>query len=354
LKRRGPSGVVRLESIVSDMQVFHNQGRSKAYREADEAAVLSAGHQHLSKVLKELSSSFGREISALDLGCGTGRYFHCLHNVARLTGIDLSLDMLREAANPVRNAEIRCTHIDLICGDIFQVPVASAAFDLIYSIGVFLGSSSFSLPMCDQLCALLTPGGKAFVTVADVGSRASSGTYVRLEELMKQSSFEHYEISSYSSTATSNDVAFYECIATKGRDMLSTGAAVRPTSAADLGSGDVVWRNVSRVVEDIMTAVPRSDTFILVDGDLFRERTVLRSRAIPFMEREGRYWGPPRNDDDAIQELERLRTLGATFIVFAWPAFWWFDHYIGLNRYLRSRFRCVVEGELMVGFDLRT
>ena len=41
-------------------------------------------------------------------------------------------------------------------------------------------------------------------------------------------------------------------------------------------------------------------------------------------------------------------------MVFAWPAFWWLDHYSGLNRYLRLKFQCRLESELVVVFDLRT
>jgi hypothetical protein len=55
----------------------------------------------------------------------------------------------------------------------------------------------------------------------------------------------------------------------------------------------------------------------------------------------------------AIQELDRLRQCGASFIVLAWPAFWWFDYYSELHRHLRSEFLCVLENERLVVFDLR-
>ena len=76
--------------------------------------------------------------------------------------------------------------------------------------------------------------------------------------------------------------------------------------------------------------------------------------AVPFLERDGQYWGPPPDGDTGIQELERLRKLGADFIVFVWTAFWWLDYYAELHNYLRSRFRCVLENDRMVAFDLRT
>ena len=92
-------------------RVFHDQKRSRTYREDDESAVLTDRHRRLNNVLRELSSSFGHDISVLDLGCGTGRYFHCVINARRLTGIDISLHMLQEARNPVRREQITCKHM---------------------------------------------------------------------------------------------------------------------------------------------------------------------------------------------------------------------------------------------------
>ena len=53
------------------------------------------------------------------------------------------------------------------------------------------------------------------------------------------------------------------------------------------------------------------------------------------------------------QELERLRQSGASFIVFAWPAFWWLDHYRELADYARKNFRCVLRNPDLLIFDLR-
>jgi hypothetical protein len=76
-------------------------------------------------------------------------------------------------------------------------------------------------------------------------------------------------------------------------------------------------------------------------------------RAIPFVERNGQYAGPPADDETAVRELERLRQAAASHIAFAWPAFWWLDHYAGLNRHLRANFPCVLENDRIVVFDLR-
>jgi hypothetical protein len=74
---------------------------------------------------------------------------------------------------------------------------------------------------------------------------------------------------------------------------------------------------------------------------------------VPFLQREGRYQGPPPDDETAILETKRLRQSGASFIVFAWPAFWWFDSYRGFKQYLRSNFYCTLDNDRLVAFDMR-
>ena len=74
---------------------------------------------------------------------------------------------------------------------------------------------------------------------------------------------------------------------------------------------------------------------------------------MPFLERDGQYWGAPLDDATAIQELERLMQSGSTFIAFASPAFWWLDYYQELRRYIESNFKCVINNDRIIAFDLR-
>jgi hypothetical protein len=114
------------------------------------------------------------------------------------------------------------------------------------------------------------------------------------------------------------------------------------------------WTSGIRLVpRHIAALIPQGETFIFVDQNRLGSEVTAGRRAIPFLERDGQSWGAPPNDETAIRELERLRRSGASFVVFAWPAFWWLDHYAGLREYLRSKFRCVMENELLVAFDLR-
>src|SRR5688572_2002535 len=81
--------------------------------------------------------------------------------------------------------------------------------------------------------------------------------------------------------------------------------------------------------------IPAGRPFILVDDDQLRAE-LLGYPAIPFTERAGDYAGPPDSDKSALQELNRLRQAGAEFIVFAWPARWYLDHYVELRQHLMN------------------
>ena len=64
-----------------------------------------------------------------------------------------------------------------------------------------------------------------------------------------------------------------------------------------------------------------------------------RSLFFPFPEHEGQYWGPPSNDEAAIQELERLRQTGAKAIGFFLHTFWWLEYYAKFNEYLHQEWQ---------------
>jgi polysaccharide pyruvyl transferase WcaK-like protein len=99
--------------------------------------------------------------------------------------------------------------------------------------------------------------------------------------------------------------------------------------------------------------VPPGCSFILVDETQWADEVFAERRPIPFLEKDGEYWGLPADDETAIRECERLRRAGASFIVFAPPTFWWLKHYIGLEHHLRSHYACVREDDQLVAFDLR-
>jgi hypothetical protein len=106
------------------------------------------------------------------------------------------------------------------------------------------------------------------------------------------------------------------------------------------------------VSRDIEALVAPGETYVLVDDYLLWEGEPVNRHSIRLVDRDGQYWGPPADDETAIGELERLRQAGVKHIVFAWPAFWWLDHYADFRQYLESQHACTIQNDRMIVFDL--
>ena len=106
--------------------------------------------------------------------------------------------------------------------------------------------------------------------------------------------------------------------------------------------------------QDIESYIPEGSKYILVNEDEWGEgEPVPKRHAIPFLEKDGQYAGPPADDAVAIKGLERLRNNGAKFLVFWWTSFWWLEHYKELYRRLRAHFPIISKSDRLVIFDLR-
>ncbi len=116
------------------------------------------------------------------------------------------------------------------------------------------------------------------------------------------------------------------------------------------------WVNATRdlpeTVSDLQRVIPRGSKFILVDDAVLGPEVLPSCEAVPFLEHEGRFWGPPRDSATAIRELERLRREGAGFIAFARVAFWWLDCFSDFARYLDDRCARVLANDRVVIFSL--
>jgi SAM-dependent methyltransferase len=140
------------------------------YRAQDEEHICGHDYQHLSRVLREITSSFDREIRVLDLGCGTGRYFHCVENARELVGLDLSQQMLDAARNPVRGDEVSARAVTLVQGDLFSAKFPDLYFDFIYSLGVFGNGCGLTAATCARIWQWLSPGGAWLFDATDLAS----------------------------------------------------------------------------------------------------------------------------------------------------------------------------------------
>jgi glycosyltransferase involved in cell wall biosynthesis len=91
---------------------------------------------------------------------------------------------------------------------------------------------------------------------------------------------------------------------------------------------------------------------ILVDEDRTDIKDGLNCRVFPFLERDGRYWGPPTDDAQAIRELERMRESGAELIAFPWVSKWWLEHYQDFVPHLERTAQCLEKSELLSVYRL--
>lgn len=234
--------------VADEVRLMFNEAYAAQYRESDELEVASDNHHQICMLLANISQSFDHQIVVLDLGCGSGRYFHCLKNVKWLVGLDISLPILLQARHPVKSEEIQCKKIDLVSGNILELQLAPNSFDLIYSIGVLGEHSPFDTYICDKLFDLLKPGGELLFSVVDVKSKFQSMSWKRrmaeaacpflpapvqrplrkrlncyymtrsqLDWIMRQSGFCDYKITRRVSTAPHWIGAHYECLATKAK-----------------------------------------------------------------------------------------------------------------------------------------
>jgi FkbM family methyltransferase len=81
--------------------------------------------------------------------------------------------------------------------------------------------------------------------------------------------------------------------------------------------------------------------------------TIAGRRCVPFLEKDGKYFGPPATDDAAVAELDRARRRGATHLAVLWPAFWFFETYPRWTQRLRSVHRSLLDNDRIVIFELR-
>lgn len=225
---------------------LYNDAYAQNYRDYDKTYVQSPDYQHFAPILTDLTIGFDRPIKVLEVGCGTGRYFHVLKNTVELTGIDISQPMLELAANPVNSAQVNIPNINLIAGSVFEHDFGGEQFDLIYSIGVLGEHAPFTKDVSDKIFNLLTDDGKFFFTIVDINERKNFKrklaetaypllpskiksvldkrwetnymTYDELNRMMFESKYAHYNISSYKANKSGWIGAHLECTASKQDD----------------------------------------------------------------------------------------------------------------------------------------
>jgi hypothetical protein len=103
---------------------------------------------------------------------------------------------------------------------------------------------------------------------------------------------------------------------------------------------------------DLADCVPPDTPCIFVDGGQLDAQAMTGRQTHPFIERENQDWGAPPDDEAALEELDRWLQRDLRYLVFAWPAFWWLDHYQRLHHRLQRQARCVLRNDRLVIFEL--
>jgi SAM-dependent methyltransferase len=134
------------------------------------AAPVGEAYKVYSDTLREACKGAKGSFAVLELGCGTGRYFYFLDNVTKLTGMDISADMLKSAkTNIEKNLPQLVPVTDFVTSGIEDFDTTSK-YDFIYSIGTLGEYCVFNKPVLDKILAFLKPGGFFFFTIVDAES----------------------------------------------------------------------------------------------------------------------------------------------------------------------------------------
>jgi SAM-dependent methyltransferase len=119
--------------------------------------------------LHEMCSSRKEKIAILELGCGTGRYFHFLSNANKLVGVDISPDMLLKAKENLKTMPALESITTLVQSSIEDF-TPDSTFDFIYSIGTLAEYCEFNEQLFSKIISYLKPGGYFFFTLVDLES----------------------------------------------------------------------------------------------------------------------------------------------------------------------------------------
>lgn len=106
-------------------------------------------------------------------------------------------------------------------------------------------------------------------------------------------------------------------------------------------------------LKELKEIVPKGCTIILVDEQQWGADSEWDGRHIlPFLERDGAFFGFPADDRRAILELERMVEKGARYLVFISSTFWWLTHYKGLAKWLELKAKTILDNSRLKVFQL--
>jgi SAM-dependent methyltransferase len=305
----------------------------------------------LIETLKATGVSFQR---ILDVGCGFGRITRLLADHfpdATITAVDLSVEQLENAR---RYCEGRSNVVFLPYDFYSSAPLPGGSHDLAVAIEVFLHHPASFL---QQLLQRLAAACHSIVNI----DWSEDWPWPRPEHVWIHDYSVLYRTLGLESIALRLPArvnGLQQRLFFAARSLPNSVRALRQEEAS---SGFhppppmVDWyTQLQHAAADLLLFVPENASLILVNDDQWgTAEDELRPRQIKhFLERDGRYWGPPSDDAEAIAELMRMQQAGATHIAFPWHCFWWFEHFAGFDRYLRNACKCLLANDRVTIFEL--
>jgi SAM-dependent methyltransferase len=144
---------------------LYDEAYARRYFEYDDQACRNPVGASFTAWLGDLCQAFDRPIAALDLGCGTGRFFPALTHVREIVGVDASAAMLARARERAARACPQAS-VTLIQGDLETIRLDGGRFDLACSIGVLAEHVPLTPRLVARVGEWLAPDGVfAFTTV---------------------------------------------------------------------------------------------------------------------------------------------------------------------------------------------
>lgn len=105
---------------------------------------------------------------------------------------------------------------------------------------------------------------------------------------------------------------------------------------------------------DLAPLLWRGPLILVHDNQLDLSLVCPEADVLPFLERDGAWWGQPEDSATAIAELDRMRDDGAATVAFAGTSTWWLDYYVEFADQLRSSFDLLSDTPQLIAFDLST
>lgn len=133
----------------------------------------------------------------------------------------------------------------------------------------------------------------------------------------------------------------------------AAGSASAPRETPSPPVVDWLMRQ-ERALAELRGAIPSGSKVILVNNDEWgcEAEALPMLHVVPFLERNGRFWGPPATSAEALSELERMRAGGAQYLAVSWNAFWWLEHYRTFSEHLDQRTMRLLATDTIVIFQL--